>query len=269
MVDALQGMRALSKKALQLGIEEFITKFFNQDGLECYFGDSRALRGRNTNPTPLQFQENFLTLLIKRLSGPKIFGSNVDYVEEKNILFTFKKFLEEQLTLPNDFCKVDEERARIGNTQEERNSEQRDEPDVKRKALQTMDFCETCSANMTGEQYQESIRMAKSEIQKHLDLKWNFRKLQDVLYEDSNGSLQFTWNSCKKHQIHLQFFVGYFLADRVIKDFCSRKNRERKLEEMAKRENQKQKRKQTEKVITQRFFTQEVFFTIQYFSIMF
>lgn len=241
-------MKALSQKVLKLKIERFLTRLANQDVLESYFGDSRAHRGRNTTPTPLQFQEIFRTLLIKRLSGPKIVGSNVDYVEQKNILFTIKQYLCSK-TVPciaND--EENDEETEIVGQAENRLEEQRqdDEPDLKGKVLRAVNFCETCCKDMAGEQFYFSIRMAKTALQKQLNVKWHFKKLSELLLNRTSGYFEFSWNSCEKHRDKLKSVIGSYLVERVITNFCKRKNAQLKLEEIARRTQQKEK---TEKVI--------------------
>ncbi|XP_071641629.1 uncharacterized protein [Temnothorax longispinosus] len=52
----------------------FNTRFCNQDPLENLFGQIRSHRVRNVNPTPRQFEDSFITLLVSNMKSFSIKG---------------------------------------------------------------------------------------------------------------------------------------------------------------------------------------------------
>lgn len=81
------------------------TRYFNQDPIENFFGQIRSHAVRNNNPTPRQFQDSFITLLISNMKSVSIIGGNCETAEDPFMLFSLEEYLKEDL-LNAEVCDI-------------------------------------------------------------------------------------------------------------------------------------------------------------------
>ena len=68
VIRTLQGFKYLKKYLAELGIEHFVTRVFNQDALENFFGQIKQHGIRDTRPNCSRFKDHYKTLLLQNFS---------------------------------------------------------------------------------------------------------------------------------------------------------------------------------------------------------
>lgn len=69
------------------------TRYCNQDPLENFFGQIRSHAVRHINPTPSQFQESFITLLVSNMKSISIVGGNCEAADDSFMLLSLEECL--------------------------------------------------------------------------------------------------------------------------------------------------------------------------------
>lgn len=89
-------IRGLRKLWMILKTREFKClkpRILNQDCLRHFFGQIRSFGMRNTNPTCMEFESSFKTLLINNLTSPRTVENNSENKIDGSLLFTLKDFI--------------------------------------------------------------------------------------------------------------------------------------------------------------------------------
>lgn len=90
----IRGFRNIWKIMDNEGIKFLKTRNINQDPLENFFGMIRSHGRRNINPSCSQFCGSYKTLLINNCTAKKSVGSNCENINDGDLLFSLKQFLE-------------------------------------------------------------------------------------------------------------------------------------------------------------------------------
>lgn len=94
-VITIEGLVTLSKQLFEAGIKTILTRNFNQDPVENFFGSIRSHGCRNTNPTCDGFIAAYKTLIINNLMTKHSIAANCEEDESIGCLTTLKNYFNE------------------------------------------------------------------------------------------------------------------------------------------------------------------------------
>lgn len=86
LIFTVEGFIELAAILESKGLKYFLPRHFNQDPLENFFGQLRMHRGRNINPTCLQFRDSYKALLVRHISGPHSAAANCEDTYTSSLL---------------------------------------------------------------------------------------------------------------------------------------------------------------------------------------
>lgn len=92
-IRTIKGFELLWDTLKKRNVYQFMPRRVNQDSLENYFGTIRSHGHRNINPTCIQFQYSFKTLLINNLVSGKTVKTNCENIADGNMLFSLQNFV--------------------------------------------------------------------------------------------------------------------------------------------------------------------------------
>ncbi|XP_045492400.1 uncharacterized protein LOC123691860 [Colias croceus] len=101
-IRTIEGIQYLWKiLSEKYAFDAMLTRNFNQDPLENFFGNIRSYGVRNTAPNTIHFEGAYKSLLLNNFNTPHSVNSNCEN-DDNNVLHSLDFFLKEQSNVPND-----------------------------------------------------------------------------------------------------------------------------------------------------------------------
>jgi len=208
------------------------SRILNQDCLRHFFGQIRSFSMRNANPTCLEFESSFKTLLINNLTSPRTVENNSENKIDGPLLFTLKEFIRESEDECNDnstedLRTLDLERS-LDTTGEYLNICNSIAVKILQKSC--IKECGTCKNLL--------IDVTKSELVSNNDLIRTFEKANDILTPRMSNvcyvhhtalmletelyvQLDLHWLNCPQHGALLKKFLVSFTVVFYIEKWCN------------------------------------------------
>lgn len=229
-------IRGLRKLWITLKTHEFKClkpRILNQDCLRHFFGQIRSFGMRNTNPTCMEFESSFKTLLLNNLASPRTVENNSENKIDGSLLFTLKEFI----------CKAecnDDSTEDLRPLDLERSSDAPCEylnicNSIAAKILcnSCIKGCDTCRNLLTD--------VTKSELVSNSDLVRTFKRANDILTSKMSGvcyvhhtalmletelytQMDLRWLNCPRHGTSLKKFLVSFAVVFYIEKWCNNIN---------------------------------------------
>lgn len=214
---------------LKFNFNKLLTRYCNQDPLENLFGQIRSHAVRNTNPTPVQFEESFITLLVNNMKSIKIIGGNCEVADEGSMLYSLEECLKRDTSnvQVHDDCDDEVELFTDVNVSEnlivtllyEKLQE------IIATVLKQINFCEECEETLKNKNFSLLIRQIVCAINKLLKMRAHQKNILKVIlkhFEDWNVNLN--WYECVQHRDNILNIVVRIIAIKTLVWWCKKKN---------------------------------------------
>ncbi|XP_071554020.1 uncharacterized protein [Temnothorax nylanderi] len=206
-------------------------RILNQDCLRHFFGQIRSFGMRNTNPTCMEFESSFKTLLINNLTSPRTVENTSENKIDGSLLFTLKEFI----------CKEGE--CNDNSSEDLRTLDLERPSDATREYLSIcnsiaakilhdsrIEGCDTCKNLLTD--------VTKSELVSSDDLTRTFESADDILRPNMSNvcyahhtalmletelytQLDLRWLNCPRHGALLKKLLVSFAVVFYIEKWCN------------------------------------------------
>jgi len=209
------------------------TRYCNQDPLENFFGQIRSHAVRHTNPTPRQFEDSFITLLVNNIKFISIIGGNCEITGDGFLLFSLEEYLkddvsnievhdvrndyyDEQFDLVTDKIVANESIVALllENPQE-----------IIKSILKKVNYCSECQDNFKNSEFLICIKQVICSINKLLKTKAHQRNiLKIILQHFQNWNINMNWHDCINHHVDIFNIIVHVIAVKTIVCWCEKRN---------------------------------------------
>ncbi|XP_067203799.1 uncharacterized protein [Linepithema humile] len=219
---------------VKFNFNKLYTRYCNQDPLENFFGQIRSHAVRHTNPTPAQFEESFITLLVSNMKSIKIIGGNCEIANNGFMLFLLEECLKSDASnvqvhdVRNDDCD-DEPVEFITDKNVSENSivtllfEKLEEINV--TIFKKINFCSECEESFKNSNFPICIRQIICTINKLLKTRAHQKNILKVIikhFEEWNINLD--WHECIEHHNSIFKIIVRVIAIKTLVWWCKKKN---------------------------------------------
>lgn len=213
---------------------KLITRYCNQDLLENFFGQIRSHAVRNNNPTPKQFEESFITLLVNNMKSMKIIGGNCEIANDDGfMLSSLEEYLKTDTSniqvhdVCNDNCDEPVELFTDINVSEnsivtlifEKLSE------IIETILKEINFCSECEEDLKNNNFSVFIRQIICAINKLLKTRAHQKNILKVIIKHfENWTVNLDWHNCVEHRNNIFNIIVRVIAIKTLICWCQKKN---------------------------------------------
>jgi len=210
------------------------TRFCNQDPLENFFGQIRSHAVRHTNPTPRQFEDSFITLLVSNMKSISIIGGNCEITGDGFLLFSLEEYLkndvsnievhdvcnddyyDEQFDLITDKIVADESIVALLLQYPQ---------EIIKSILKKVNYCSECQDSFKNSEFLICIRQVICSINKLLKTRAHQRDiLKIILQHFKNWNINMNWHECIEHHVDIFNIIVHVIAVKTIVCWCEKKN---------------------------------------------
>jgi len=210
------------------GFANFKTRYCNQDLLENFFGQVRSHAIRNTNPTPKQFEDFFITLLVSNMKSVSIVGGNCEATEDSFMLSSLEKYLEDNLS--NVEVSDDNEPHEMFTNvvvREESSKEFLSDylDEIITTVVKEFNYCQECNDSLRNSEFSIFARQIVGRINKLLETRSHRRNILKVLLEHfENWNVDINWHECMEHHCNIFKVTVRILTIKTLIWWCKKKN---------------------------------------------
>jgi len=210
------------------GFANFKTRYCNQDPLENFFGQVRSHAIRNTNPTPKQFEDSFITLLVSNMKSVSIVGGNCEATEDSFMLSSLEKYLEDNLS--NVEVSDDNEPHEMFTNvvvREESSKEFLSDylDEIITTVVKEFNYCQECNDSLRNSEFSIFARQIVGRINKLLETRFHRRNILKVLLEHfENWNVDINWHECMEHHCNIFKVTVRIISIKTLIWWCKKKN---------------------------------------------
>lgn len=205
----------------------FKTRYCNQDPIENFFGQIRSHAVRNTNPTPKQFEDSFITLLVSNMKSVSIVGGNCEASQDSFMLFSLEEYLEDNLS--NVEVSDDNEPHEMFTTvvvSEESSTEFLPNylDEVITVIVKELNYCEECNDSLKSNEFSVFAKQIVRRIIKLLDTRSYRRNILKVLLEHfETWNVDTNWHMCIEHHYNIFKVTVRVISIKTLIWWCKKK----------------------------------------------
>lgn len=214
---------------------QFNTRLCNQDPLENFFGQIRSHAVRHTNPTPRQFEDSFITLLVSNMKSVSIIGSNCETVDGDFMLFSLEECLKQDISnvetdgvVRNNDCndepcelisdKIVAEESIVASLLER-------SQEITILILKEVNYCSACNDNFKNNGFLVCIRQITCTVNKLLKTRAHRRNIAKVLIQHfESWHINMDWHECIEHHANMFKMIVRIIVIKTIVWWCEKKN---------------------------------------------
>lgn len=215
----------------------------NQDPIENLFGQIRSHASRNTNPTPRQFEDSFITLLISNLKSIKIVSGNCETVEDSFILQSFEQYLENDL-------ETDPQIPELCDDDNDDDSNDYDEPlellpevvvheetysdfisqnldEIITSVVKQLNYCQECNDSLkNSNRFVNVASQIMCRLFKLLETRSFRRNILEVLVQHfQDWCISMNWHECTEHHNNIFITIVRVIARKTLVWWCKKRNK--------------------------------------------
>lgn len=211
----------------QYNFHKLNTRYCNQDPLENFFGQIRSHAVRNVNPTPKQFEESFLTLIVNNMKSVSLTRGNCE-ISDSSLLSTLEKYLEDKHNICNTFNNEESELISDINVPDDfiiaSSLDNREE--IIRLILKEINFCTECDNYLRTSKFPVFMRQIICLVNKLLRTRGHQRNiLRIILNFFETWTLDINWHECIEHHNDIAKITVRIIALKTIIWWCDKKNK--------------------------------------------
>lgn len=213
---------------------KFNTRLCNQDPLENFFGQIRSHAVRHTNPTPRQFEDSFITLLVSNMKSVSIIGSNCETVDGDFMLFSLEECLKQDISnvetdgvVRNNDCndepyelisdKIVAEESIVASLLER-------SQEIIIFILKEVNHCSACNDNFKNNEFLVCIRQITCTVNKLLKTRAHRRNIAKVLIQHfESWHINMDWHECIEHHANMLKIIVRVIVIKTIVSWCEKK----------------------------------------------
>ncbi|TGZ50610.1 Uncharacterized protein DBV15_11885, partial [Temnothorax longispinosus] len=191
----------------EFGFQILKTRYCNQNPIENFFGQIRSHAVRNINPTPRQFQDSFITLLLSNMKSVSIIHGNCETAKESFMLFSLEKCLKGDL-VNAEVCDV------------VRNNSDDDKP---HEMFSDIVVCEESSLAYFSEHLSEIIVAITKKLNDCEECHESLRNSEfPIVAKQININVD--WHKCMEHHNNIFKTIVRAIAVNILTWWCKQKN---------------------------------------------
>lgn len=208
-------------------------RFCNQDPLENFFGQIRSHAVRNINPTPRQFEDSFITLLVSNMKSISIVGGNCETIDDGFMLFSLEECLKDETSsteasnvLRNDICNDEPSELVSDKIISEDSIVTLEHPqEIITCILKKVNYCSECNNSLISNEFSVICRQIVCTVTKLLKTRAHRRNILKVLLQHfDNWTVNMDWHECIEHHDIFQTIVRVISVNTLIL-WCDEKNK--------------------------------------------
>lgn len=217
------------------GFSKLNTRYCNQDPLENFFGLIRSHAVRNTNPTPRQFEDSFITLLVSNMKSISIIGGNCETADDSSMLFSLQQCLTDVSNVEvddvtrKDTC-IDEPLELFSDNVVRENlivaSLSEHCTEIIDLILKQVNYCSECKECFQNSEFLVCAKQLVSRINKFLQSRSHRRNILHVLLQHFElYNVNISWHECTEHHANIFRIMVRAISVKTIVWWCERKNK--------------------------------------------
>lgn len=216
----------------------FKTRYCNQDPVENFFGQMRSHAVRNTNPTPRQFEDSFITLLVTNMKSVKIVGGNCETDEDSLMLHSLEQYLDFMLEpeLQNaEVCDFSEnsddeeplEFEQVDARDDSCNAFILDSDNIISALTKRFNNCKECDSSLRNCNFFSTYsKQILYRILKLLRTRCHQRNILKMLLQHfENWTINMDWHECIEHRTNMFITMVCVIAVKILKWWCNKTNK--------------------------------------------
>ncbi|XP_071580351.1 uncharacterized protein [Temnothorax nylanderi] len=222
-IHTIQGFKLLTKYFKELGFTQLVTRAFNQDPVENFFGQVRQHGVRNTNPNCSAFQGYYKSLLINAYVKSSSVYENCES-DTSRYLINLRQFLQSPISQENQITNI-LPNIETPDEYEINNNVILSIQNFKLQKVMSQFFtnnCETCSMNNNLLEQNTTFmnRMANIELitRYYLPLISHFPQFSNYIKQDVMQKIDFDFLECA-HSMSMKKTLIYKYIDHVIVEY--------------------------------------------------
>lgn len=218
----------------ELDFQKLITRYCNQDPLEKFLGQIKSHAVCYTNPTPRQFEDSYITLLMSNMKSIYIVNGNCETSDDSFMLLSLEQHLPDHVSnvevlgvaRKGNCCDsefLSDHPVADVNVVDAPFSEHYN--DIKESILKEVNNCLECSSSLTNSKFPVCARQIIYTINKLLKTRSHRRNISHVILQFfNNWNADMSWHQCIKH-VNMFNVMLRIIVIRTIVWWCSEKNK--------------------------------------------